>query len=129
MCVSDTVPQCVHVVFGLSFTFYPFKCPDTGKTQMFPHVRFKTQHPATSTNFVPRFSLATCGVCLFRSATRPNKAQRMMGMHLLIVAVVPAPSASALVQLKNDTFGPEDLLCETVTVHNDITFLIVVSQN
>lgn len=47
----------------------------------------------------------------------------MMGMHLLIVAVVPTPSASALLQPKNDTFGPGDLLCETVTVHNDIKTL------
>lgn len=90
---------------------------------MLPHVRFKTQRPANSTNFVPRFSLATCSVCLFRSTTRPNKAQRMMGMHLLIVAVVPNPSASALLQPKNDTFCPEDLLCEIVTVHNDIKTL------
>lgn len=118
MCVSDIVLQFVHIFLS------PFTLSNIltwGKHICFP--MFKTQHPPNSTNFVPRFSLAICSICLFRSTTRPNKVQRMMGMYLPIVAVVPAPSAAALLQLKNNTFGPEDLLCETVTVQNDIKTL------
>lgn len=70
-----------------------------------------------------------CQICLFCSTTRPNKAQRMMGMHLLIVAVVPTSSASALLQLKN--FWPRRSFvwnCNCPQWHQD-TFLIVVPQN
>lgn len=92
--------------------FLPFSFPGMGKPKFFPHIRSETCWSVRGlTDFVSQFSLDTCGVCHFRSASAKDDGHSWADGN----RNSPHPSAPALPQpTENYSLRLEDLEFETV---------------
>lgn len=109
------VQQCLLIVFCPSVSFSPLSFLDVPKLKCFRTSDLRlTGASKTLANLPTQFSLATCSLHCFRSATR---SAWVSGVHWL-VTVVSTSLHSALLQLnqntKNHKFSSKDLSFETV---------------
>lgn len=107
--------RCLYIVFCPSVSFSPLSLLDVLKLKCFCTSDLRLAGASkTLANLATQFSLTTCSVRCFRSATR---SVWVSGVHWL-VAVVPTSLHSALPQLnqntKNRKFSSKDLSFETV---------------
>lgn len=100
------ISQCVDVAFRLSVTFSPVL---TRQTKMLPHIQFKAHWGVCNFTLCHSVFPRDLTFTFTTRAVQAYRAQRMMGIWVPVVAVVPSSLRSALFGWKICRWNPSTM--------------------